>query len=374
MKRTIFLWLFNFIILSLSAQEPIRIFVSYSQPFIEIEDYVSAEDLRGATLAMERANERGGVLGRPVEIINGRVPNITAGKELSVALLQSQQDFSAVMGANISNLSMLIAPLFQEAGIPMVSPISTHPDLTAMGDYIFRACFTDSFQGRVMASFALNELSARTAVVLTKSTSTFSISLSEFFIESFENQGEVLAQEYYLTEESDYSSMMERVRALDPDVVFVPGHGSDAGMILRQAHNMGLDQIFLGGDGWGKGVLGVASAEAAEGHYFVNHWHSEIDTPQNREFVERYRARYGDGPIAGSAALAYDAFNLILYAMELCGSDDPQCLRDSIASMDNYQGITGVLSFDAQGDPIDKSAVILTYRDGEIHFVESIVP
>lgn len=374
MKRVAFIFGFCLIFANLYGQEPIRIYVTYAQAYTEIEDYVAAEDLKGATLAMERANENGGVLGRPVEIINGRTTDITQGKEMALELLRSNREFSAVVGANISNLSLLIAPLFQEEEIPMVSPISTHPDLTSLGDYIFRACFTDPFQGEIMAHFALNRLSARTAVVLTKSTSNFSISLSEFFMDAFQEEGQVLYQAFYLAEQSDYSDVLSHVQSLDPHVVFVPGHGADVGMILRQAHNMGLENIFLGGDGWGKGVLGVASAQAAEGHYFVNHWHSGIDTPENREFVERYAQRYGEGPIAGSAALAYDSFNLILHAMELCGTHDPQSIRDTLASLENFQGITGNISFNAQGDPVNKSAVILAYRDGEIHFVESIVP
>ncbi len=358
---------------SLFSEETVKIYVTYGQSYTAVENFQSAEDMKGAILAAERINEEGGILGRSVEIIDGGVTKITAGKELAIKYLE-ENEMTAAVGANISNITKLIGPLFQKAGVPLISPISTHPDISSLGDYIFRACFTDPFQGQIMATFALDELSAQTAVILTKAPSTFSVSLAEYFRKGFEREGTVLTEEFYNGDQSDYSEILLKVKTLDPDVVFVPGHGADAGLILKQANNMKLKATFLGGDGWGKGVLGVAGSEASEGHYFVNHWHQDEDTEQSRDFVQRYHAKYGDGPIASSAALAYDSFNIIMEAIRQSGSLVRSDIRDAMARIRNYQGVTGSFTMDFQGDPLNKSAAILTYKDGSIDFVKLIEP
>ena len=358
---------------SAAAEETIKLYVTYGQRVTSIEKYVSAEDLRGALIAAERINSNGGILGRRLEIIDGRAVNPTECKEKALEQIR-KNEITAVVGANTSNLSKLIAPLFHKAEIPMVSPISTHPDVSRVGDYIFRTCFTDPFQGKLMASYALNGLSAKTAAVLTKATSTFSMSISEYFIKEFETKGEIILQDFYDPQGSNFSEMLEKVKISNPDIVFIPGHGSDSGLILKQAHSMGINSVFMGGDGWGKGLLGVAGENAAEGNYFVNHWHQKIDTVQNRDFVKRYFDKYGKGNIAASAALSYDSVNIIVNAIIKAGSTDRKSLRKAISETRNFIGITGKITFDKQGDPVNKSGVIMKYEKGEIVFVKSVQP
>lgn len=361
------LLLFIFITMIVYANNPIVIPVLYGQSTTAVENKITSEDIKGAFLAMDDINNRGGLLGREVEILDCRISSIDL-EEINALMeqIESVDELFAIIGANTSGLSLYFAPKFQEKGVLMISPISTNPEVTKVGDFIFRACFTDPFQGKVMASFALNELNAKTAVILTKITSDFSVGLSNFFAESFEKGGTILAQETYLGEAYDFSEILLAVKALNPDVVFVPGHGSDSGLIIKQAYNMGIETTFLGGDGWGKGLLGFSGNEAADGNYFSNHWHKDTENEISRAFVRKYQEKYGEGMIASSAALAYDAFLLLEEAVNMAGSFDPKAVRDSLNQIKDFKGVTGTFDFTKGRDPFDKEAVILKYNNGEI--------
>jgi len=355
------------------ADDSVYLYVTYGQTQSAVKSFITAEDMRGATVAAAQLNESGGVLGKKLVLIDGVSSSFDEVK--SKALSQIEQDrISAVVGANTSNFSMTIGPLFQEAGIPMVSPIATHPDVTKIGDYLFRMCFTDPLQGTLMARFAKEDLGAKRAVILKKVDSTFSISVSAYFKDEFEDGGSVVWVGSYLADDSDFSRLLSRVKELNPDVVFVPGHGQDSGRILKQAHEMGLSTVFLGADGWGKGALGIAGDEAAEGNYFVNHWHLGAATAGSREFIRRYRAKFGEDQIAASAALAYDAVFLIADAINRAGCLDRSKIRDEIARTRDFKGITGSISFDEEGDAVAKQGVILKYHNGDIVFVKALRP
>ncbi len=350
-----------------------KIAVVFSHAQTAIQAYVSAEDIRGAELALDTINARGGLLGRPIELVGIQIQGAITAKAAITELLQ-HDDILAVIGSNTSDTSLGIAPILQEAGIPMISPISTNPGVTLVGNYIFRACFIDPFQGKVMAQFALHDLQAKTAVIIKKTNSQFSLGLAEYFRETFSQEGTVLWEGKYLAEDVDFTQTMTTVKELHPDVVFLPGHSTDSGLVLKQAYAMGLHTTFLGGDGWGKGVLSVAGPEAAEGHYFSNHWHIDVDTPLNQQFVAAYRRKYDEQLIAASAPLAYDAMLLLANAVQRAQSLEPDAIRDALAATDNVQGVTGIYRFDQHGDPIDKQAVILKYEQGEIRFVKTITP
>ena len=375
MKR--YLSVLLFLILSLTfngravAGDSLKILVVYSQLATSIKTYIASEDIKGATLAVDKINTRGGLMGHKLEIIDFRAPSALEATA-EVERILKENDILAVIGANISNLTLALAPIFQEKGIPVISPISTNPDVTLIGDYIFRACFTDPFQGKVMAGFALKDLGAKTAVILTKINSKFSQGLSEYFRQAFSEQGAILWQGRYLIEDNDFSQIIENIKKLNPDVVFVPGHGRDVGLILKQARNMGLKTVFLGGDGWGKGVLGFTGPEAAEGNCFANHWHTDVSDPLSREFKQAYYKKYGENLIASSAALAYDSVMLLADAVERAGSLDRKKIRDALAVTRDLKGITGTYTFDGNGDPIDKDAVILKYQNGRIVYVKTI--
>jgi len=376
MKRLFFFTLWCVYVLSVhpvNADESVKIAVVFSHAKTAVQAYVAAEDIRGAELAVDAINAQGGLLGRPVEIVETRTSNALQAKT-AVAELVQQGNILAVIGSNTSDTSLAVAPDLQEAGIPMISPISTNPRVTVVGDYIFRACFIDPFQGSVMAQFALQDLQATTAVIIKKTNSRFSVGLAEYFRETFSQQGTVLWEGKYLAEDVDFTRILTQVKELQPDVVFLPGHSTDSGLALKQAHAMGLNTTFLGGDGWGKGVLNVAEAEAAEGHYFSNHWHIDVQTPLNRQFVAAYGRKYGETLIAASAPLAYDAMLLLANAVQRAQSFERAAIRDALAATKDLQGITGTYRFDQHGDPIDKQAVILKYEQGEITFVTTFMP
>lgn len=361
--------------ISLFANQTITIPVLYGQSTTAVESKITSEDIKGATLAMEEINSRGGLLGKQIEILDCRVGSIDL-EEIKQLMerIERVEELFAVIGANTSGLSLYFAPKFQEKGVLMISPISTNPDVTKAGDFIFRACFTDPFQGKVMARFALDELNAQTAIILTKITSDFSIGLSQFFAQEFEKDGTILAQETYLGEAYDFSEILLEVKEHHPDVVFVPGHGSDSGLIIKQAYNMGIETTFLGGDGWGKGLLGFSTVEAAEGHYFSNHWHKDSENETSAHFVAKYYQKYGEGLIASSAALAYDAMMLLEQAVKKAGSFDPKAVRDSLNQIKDFKGVTGTYDFTKGRDPFDKEAVILKYHNGEIVYHSTVSP
>ncbi len=354
-----------------AADDSLYLYVTYGQTLTAIKSFITAEDMRGASIAAEQINEAGGLLGKKIVLIDGVATSLDSAKAQALEQIAGNR-ITAVVGANTSNFSMLVGPLFQEAGIPMVSPIATLPAVTAIGNYVFRMCFTDPLQGTLMARFAREDLGAKTAVILKKADDIFSNSVSEYFEREFSRTGTLLWTGTYLGDDSDFTAQLTRIKELNPDAVFVPGHGQDSGRILKQSHAMGIKTVFLGADGWGKGALGIAGPEAAEGNYFANHWHLGAASAGSEEFIRRYRAKYGEDQIAASAALAYDAVFLIADAIRRAGSLDRSRIRDAIADTRAFTGITGSISFDEQGDPVGKQGVILKYRDGGIAFEKTL--
>jgi len=256
-----------------------------------------------------------------------------------------------------------MAPVLQEAGIPMVATTSTNPQVTAVGDCIFRACFTDDFQGRVLARFALEELQARTAVLMTNTDNAYSTALARYFREPFARRGRVLAELEYLQETSDFRVQLEQVLRLAPDVLFVPGYHRDSGFIIKQARAMGITATGLGGDGWDEAMYEYAG-DSLEGAYYSEQWHHLLPEQRNRAFVEDFARRHGL-PRAGLTALSYDAAGLVIDAIRRAGPEPaPAAIRAALAATRAYPGITGDITFDAQGDPIGKPAVILRWTGG----------
>lgn len=358
---------------TLHASETLKIVAVYTQSVTTVKRYVAAEDLRGVIIAIDKINASGGLLGKQVDIVEV-LSNSAIEARVNAKQYAELDGLIGVIGANISNITLNIAPILQEKKIPVISPISTNPKVTLVGNYIFRACFTDPFQGKVMARYALDHHNAKTSVLLKKASSTYSLSLAKHFQDEFEKSGKILWQESYLQEDIDFTTILKKIRSTKPDVIFLPGHGRDVGMILKQAHAMGIQSTFLGGDGWGKGALGIAGSEAAEGHSFSNHWHMNNKLAASQTFVNKYHERFGKGLIAASAPLAYDATMILADAVRRAGSTDRAKIRSALAETKNFNGITGMITFDENGDPINKAAAILKYQDNKIAFVKNIKP
>jgi len=282
---------------------------------------------------------------------------------------------AAVIGAAWSSHSLGIAPVLQKRQIPMISPISTNPKVTLIGNFIFRVCFTDPFQGKVMAQFAYRDLKARTAIILTNVNSDFSIGLAEFFEKSFrQSGGKVLWEGDYKENAIDFSTVLKKVRLLQPDVVFVPGYIQDSAFVIKQARTMEIGSIFLGGDGWSGDQMYQYGGKAIEGSYYSQHWHSKVPFPKSQQLQASYHRKYGTKILPQFLPPAYDAVMVLADAIRRAQSLDRKKIRDTLAATKNFQGATGTITFDENGDPVNKDAVILKFENGTSVFVKTIKP
>lgn len=328
------------------------------------------EALNGVRFAIDELNAQGGLLGKQVELLEFDNRGSAIG---SKAAAQKAVEAGAitVFGANWSSHSMAMAPVLQAAKIPMISPISTNPDVTRVGDYIFRICYTDPFQGVVLSRFARQDLKASTAGLLVNVDDKYSEGLADYFVASFvRNGGRILFVEHYLENRADFSAFFEKIKTNQPDVVFHPGHTKMSAFVLKQAKKSGVAATFLGGDGWNDTMYKIAG-DAIEGHYYTNHWHHDSSSEKSRWFVEKYKAANRDTiPVC---ALADDCVFLFADAVKRAGTFDPVKIRDAIAATAGFEGVTGTIAFDAYGDPI-KSAVILKFENGGSVFVKTVNP
>ncbi len=337
-----------------------------------IASYTDSRTSRGVVLAVDEINETGGLLGTPVRLIaiDNRSTAIGAREAAGIAI---DKNVTAVIGATWSAHSLAMAPLLQSAGIPMITPTSSHPDVTLTGDFIFRVCFVDAFQGRVMAHFAHDDLGAETAAVLKNVSSHYSISLGDYFAKTFEALGgALLLTEKYKEKDLDFSRSLARVKAAAPDTVFVPGYTRDSALILKQAAAMNIRTRFLGGDGWTNQMYEFGG-DAIEGAYYCGNWASEVPNSKTRTLIERYRRVYG-GDERIIAGLTYDAVHVLADAVRRAGAADREKIRDALARTENFQGAAGAITFDANGDPVNKSAVIFKFEKGTTAFVKMVTP
>ncbi len=320
-------------------------------------------------LAVKELNDAGGFLGHRIEVLEFDNQSTALGAK-QAALEAIKAKVVAVIGATRSSHSLGMAPVLQTAGIPMISPVSTNPQVTLVGDYIFRACFIDDFQGEVMATFAAKDLKAKTAVVLTNTSEKFSLSLAALFIEKFKKlDGKILWEGDYLGDAVNFEEQLVKVKQLRPDVCFVPGYDADTGFIIKQSREMGVEAIFLSGDGLQE--LYKYAGSAATGTYFVNHWHQEDQSSKSRHFVQAYQ-KENALTIDPVAALSYDAVMLLADAVKRAHSIEPKNIQTALAETRGFKGVTGEITFDANRNPVNKSAVILKFEKESWQYVKTI--
>lgn len=312
-----------------------------------------------AILAVEEINAAGGVLGRQVELIvedDEADPVKTAN---AFTKLSERDKISALMGALTSNCSLAITNLVMSEKIPMVSPTSTNDNVTLAGDYVFRACYTDSFQGQVVANYAIDTLKAKKAAVLYDLSNDYSKGLYENFKKVFESRGGSLVAESYNVGDKDFNAQITSIRSSNPDVIFLPDYYSAVALIAEQIRNQGIKVPLLGADGWDE-VAGKADTWMMPA-YYSNHYSPESQDPDVVKFIAAYKARFGVEPNA-LAALGYDATRIILKAIQAAGSARPQDIQKALLGI-NDKFVTGNISFDANRNPI-KSAVIVEIVQG----------
>ncbi len=329
--------------------------------------------LRGARLAIDDLNAAGGILGRPAELVvedNRSLPgeSATAAKKLI-----GRDKVVALVGECASSRTLEAAPLAQAAGLPLVTPASTNPRVTAVGDCVFRVCFADPFQGAVLATYAWKNLGMRRAALLIDSTASYSVGLAEVFSKSFTALGgEVVASQKYTGGDKDFRAQLTAIRATRAETIFLPGYYVEAGLIARQARELGLAATLLGGDGFEAPQLLEIGGEALEGAVYSTHYSSESSDPASRRFVAAYTARHGSAPV-GLAALSYDAVGLIADAARRAGSVERGALKSALATTRDFAGVTGRTGFDENRDA-QKAAAIIAVRGGRCVFVDSVRP
>lgn len=337
-----------------------------------------ASSKNAEVMAAEEWNAAGGAMVDGVKTtVNVIVEDDQGSPEVGASAAQkliNQDQVIGVIGAVMSKVSLAVAPICQAAGIPEISPTSTNVKVTLVGDYIFRACFIDPFQGTVMAKYAYETLGVKTAAVLYDNGNDYNKGLAENFKAAFEKLGgKVVAYEAFTDEEKtvDYKAQLTTIKAAKPEFLYLPNYYGSAALQLKQAREMGLNVPAGGGDGWDSSKFVEIGGAAVEGGVFSNHFSKDDQTPAVQTFVKAYTAKYGEAPDA-LAALAYEATNLFLDAFKTCGSTKGSDIRDAMKNT-SFVGISGAYKFDANRDPI-KSAVIIKIENGQQKYVATVNP
>ncbi|HZK11988.1 MAG TPA: ABC transporter substrate-binding protein [Atribacterota bacterium] len=329
-------------------------------------------------LAFEAVNAEGGVdIGGTKYLINYIFEDDQGSPEVAANAFRKlidQDEVVAILGSVMSSCTLAGAPIAQDAGIPVISPTSTAVQVTLTGDYIFRACFLDPFQGAVVATFSTNDLKAKTAAVIFDNANDYTKGLAESFKESFEKLGgKVVAYESFADESKtfDFSAQLTKIKSANPDVIFLDGYYSAAALMAKQARGLGITVPFVGADGWDSAEFTKLGGEAVEGGYFCNHYSPEDPRPIVQNFVKKYTETYGATPDA-LATLAYDAALILIDSLHRAGSMDGAAIRDAISATD-LECVSGQITYNEVGDPIKKAAIIKV-EDGKFVFQKFVQP
>lgn len=323
----------------------------------------------GIEFAVKEINADGGVLGKQIELV--KADNKSSGEEAAnvSSRLATRDKVVAILGPATSGNVKSALPAAEENKVPLISASSTADDVTlnAQGgvrQYVFKTCFSDSFQGVTMANFAAKELKFMKAAILRDNTSDYSQGLTDAFTETYTSYGGVIVkEEAYQAKETDFKSLLTNIKAANPDVLFIPGYYEEVGLIIKQARELGLNVPVLGADGFDSPkLLEIAGAENLRGTYYSNHYTSTDTSPEVVEFKTAFNKEYKKDPDAFNA-LGYDMAYMVVDALERAGEADREKLTEALASTKDFKGITGTLSMDEFHNPI-KAVTILEIKDG----------
>ncbi|MCX6971499.1 MAG: ABC transporter substrate-binding protein [Verrucomicrobia bacterium] len=368
-------------VLALAASVSIPVFSAMAEGEIPVGEFASLTGAsasfgqsshKGTELAVEQINAAGGVLGKKIRLITEDDQSQAGQPATIVRKLISQDKVVAILGEVASSKSLEAAPICQQNKIPMISPASTNPKVTEVGDYIFRVCFIDPFQGTVMSKFARGKGWKKIAV-LTDVKQDYSVGLAEFFVKDIlANGGEIVREQKYSTGDKDFKPQLTSIKAAQPDAIFVPGYYGEVSLIAKQAKLLGIKVPLLGGDGWvGDSLLKVAG-KSLDGSFFSSHFSASDKAEKVQNFVSKFKAKYGEVP-DDMAALGYDSAMILADAMRRAGTTESAALRDAIAGTKGFDAVTGMITLDANRNA-SKSAVILSIGNGGFEFVESVQP
>ena len=334
----------------------------------------------GAKMAIKEANAKGGVLGKQLAAVvadNKSEPSESAN---AMTKLATQDKVVAVTGVFSSSNAIAASNVAEATKIPFLAVGATNPKVTVdeksgkVKDYTFRVCFIDPFQGTVGANFVLNTLKIQKAAILVDNSSDYSKGLSAFFKNAFtKGGGSILAEEAYLQKDQDFKTVLTKIKALNPEVIYVPGYYEEVGKIVKQARELDIQVPIIGGDGWDSPKLvEVGTAAALNNTYFTNHYSVDDTNPVSQSFVEAYKKEYGQAPDA-MAVLGYDAANVLIDAIKRANSTEPGKIREALAATKDYPAITGSTTLNATHDAV-KSAVIIEMKDGKQMFKATVKP
>ena len=357
---------------ALRAAEPIKI--GEIEPLTGKEAAFGQSSHEGILLAIEEINARGGVLGRPLQLVTEDNQSRSGDSTTIARKLISRDRVAAIIHGGTSTQCLEAAPICQNAKVPLIATTATAPEVTEKRDYVFRTCYIDPFQGSVLAKFAFGSLHAKRAALLTSVSSPFSVGLAKVFRESFTAAGgQIAGEQKYAEGDKDFRAQLTAIRSLAPDVIVAMGYYTEGGLILRQARALGLNVPIISADGWEAPELIEIGGPAANGAYYSSHYSSESTAPEVQAFLKKYRARHPGETPDSLAPLAYDATHILADAIARAGAVEGAKIRDAIAATKNYPGVTGRTTIDPQRNA-SKSAVIVTVADGKVKYVETVSP
>ena len=329
----------------------------------------------GIQLAIDEFNAKGGVKGRQLQVKvlddQGRPEEAATAATRLIA----SEHVVALLGEVASTRSMFMAPKAQQAKVPMVTPSSTNPAVTEKGDYIFRACFIDPFQGYVGATFAHDNLKVKKVAILKDVRNDYSVGLAKNFIEAFTKAGgQIVAQESYSNGDVDFKAQLTNIKAAAPQALYVPGYYTDVGLIARQAREAGITVPLLGGDGWDSEKLYEIGGDAIVGSYFSNHYSPDDPSPRIQEFVTKFKKAYGGQVPDSLAAQAYDAAGMLYDAMKRANDISGPAIREALAQTKDYRGVTGDITMDDKRNATKPAVVLRVGKGGKYEFSGRIQP
>ena len=330
---------------------------------------------RGIQLAIAEINGAGGIAGRPLQIIALDDEGKPEEAATATTRLISSNHVTALLGEVASTRSLFMAPKAQLAKVPMVSPSSTNPKVTQQGDYIFRACFIDTFQGYVMAKFARENLKLSRIGVLRDVRNDYSVGLADVFSQNFAKMGgTIVANESYSQGDVDFKAQLTNIKSAQPEAIFEPGYYTDTGLIARQARELGITVPLLGGDGWDSEKLYEIGGAALEGSYFSNHYSVDDPSPRIQEFVAKFKKAYAGQLPDSLAAQAYDATGMLADAMKRAKDLSGPAIRDALAATKEFHGVTGDITMDEHRNPVKPAVVLKIGKGGKYEFTARIMP
>jgi len=328
---------------------------------------------KGTALAVDQINAAGGVLGKKIDLITEDNLSKPGESATIVKKFITRDHVVAVLGEVASGRSLEAGPICQQYKIPMISPSSTNPKVTEIGDYIFRICFTDPFQGKLLADFAKNTLKAKRVAILSDVAAPYSVGLAQYFREPFlAAGGEIVADQKYSSHDKDFKAQLTAIKAANPDAICVPGYYTEAGLIVLQARQLGIGVPLFGGDGWEGQSLIDTAGDALTNTFYSTHFSPIKETPEVQNFVKAYQAKYNGETPDAMAALGYDSALVLADAIKRAGTTESSKLRDAIATTDMV-GATGRTKIDEHRNA-PKAAVIITVENGKFKFLKDIQP